>query len=325
MNNILTKIFNEIKVILKRSFSIYFELLKLIVPITILVKVLSELGLVSVIGAWLRPVMNLVGLPGEMGLVWATGLVTNPYGAIITYSEISKTAPVTLAQVTILSSMILIAHNMIVEVSIGKKIGVSIIFQIVLRLFSAFIFGLILNQIYQFIPSFQVPAVSIWTSNMQSETLLSWLLSTLENYLMMYIIMTSLITILHTLEKLNLLEWIYTISEPLLNFFGMSKKAAPIAIIGMTLGLSVGGGLIIEEARNGSLSKKDIFLVLSLMCLLHSLFEDTIVMTTIGASLSGILLGRLIFTFVFFYIISHSRWIEKVFIQEHQQIVPLEI
>ena len=310
MNNLFYKIINEIKIVLKRSFSIYLELLKLIVPITIVVKILSELGFVEIIGNWIRPVMNLVGLPGEMGLVWATGLVTSPYGTIIAYSEISRNVPLTVAQVTVLSSIVLIAHSLIVEVTIGKKIGVSIIYQIVLRLSCAFLFGFLLNQFYQFFHLYQQPSISIWSSNAHAETLSAWIFSTLENYAMMYLIMTSMLMALHLLEKLHILDWLYTVSEPLLNFFGMSKKAAPIAIIGITLGLSVGGGLIIDETKKGNLTRKDIFLVLSLMCLLHSLFEDTIVLTTIGASLSGIVLGRIIFSLIIFYFISRSKWIQ---------------
>ncbi|MBI9047860.1 MAG: hypothetical protein JEZ00_00455 [Anaerolineaceae bacterium] len=314
MNTILITIFHEIRYIFKRSINIYLELMKLIIPVTIVVKILNEFGLVSIIGKGIMPLMNLVGLPGEMGLVWATGLVTSPYGAIIAYTEIAKSVPLSIGQATVLSGMVLIAHNMIVEITIGKKIGVSIWFQIVLRFLSAFLFGAILNQIYALIPYFQKNAVSIWTKNVENDTLISWGISTLENYMMMFIILIGLISFLRLLEKFHILEWLYNTTEPLLNFFGMSKKAAPIAIIGMTLGLSVGGGLIIDESQNGKLSKKDIFLVLALMCLLHSLFEDTIVMTTIGADLSGILLGRLIFTFAVFYFISHSKWIHKIFL-----------
>jgi hypothetical protein len=312
---------SEAKIVLKRSFSIYLELLKLIVPVTLVVKLLSELGLIQIIGSWIRPLMDLVGLPGEMGLVWATGLVTSPYGAIIAYSEISQNVPLTIAQVTVLSGMILIAHNLIVEVSIGKKIGVSIAFQLILRFLSAFLFGFLLFQTYKLFPFFQSSAVSIWSNNGQKETLLSWLISTSKNYAMMYLIMTSLLTIMHILERINLLDTLYSIFEPFLNYFGMSKQAAPITLIGMTLGLAVGGGLMIDEAKKGNLSRKDIFLVLSLMCLLHSLIEDTIVMTTIGASISGILIGRFIFTFVIFLFISRSHWIQHLLVpQEMNQI-----
>jgi len=76
----------------------------------------------------------------------------------------------------------------------------------------------------------------------------------------------------------------------------MSKDSASITIIGMTLGVVYGGGLIIKEIKSGFLGKKDAFLSLSLMSLSHSLIEDTLLMLAIGASLVGILFARLLFT-----------------------------
>jgi hypothetical protein len=66
----------------------------------------------------------------------------------------------------------------------------------------------------------------------------------------------------------------------------------------MTLGISYGGGLIIQETKSKLVSKKDAFLSLSLMGLTHSIIEDTILILSIGASFFGILLGRALFTLV---------------------------
>jgi len=79
---------------------------------------------------------------------------------------------------------------------------------------------------------------------------------------------------------------------------GMSKDAAPIAIIGTTLGLAYGGGVIIKESKSKALCKKDVFYSLSLMGLSHSLIEDTLLMLAIGASIFGVLLGRIFFTVI---------------------------
>ena len=306
----------EILTVITKSSKLFLELLKVLLPVSILVKVLSEIGFVSVLGTWLMPVMNLVGLPGEMGLVWATGLISSPYAGIFAYIAISETVPLTIAQVTVLSAMMLIAHNMIIEVSIGKKIGVSIRYQVLLRVIAAFAFGILLSQFYLRLNLLNGMPLSIWAKEPSSTSLLAWSLSTLKNYLTIYLVMTGLIGLMRVMEKLHLLEKLYTLSEPILNFFGMSKKAAPIAIIGMTLGLAVGGGLIIDEAKSGNLSRKDIFLVLTSMCLMHSVIEDTIIMATIGADLSGILFARLLFSFIIFYVISRSKFIQKVFFNE---------
>ncbi len=301
---------------LTKASKLFLELLKILVPVSILVKILTEIGFISVLGTWLMPVMNLVGLPGEMGLVWATGLISSPYAGIFAYIAISETVPLSIAQVTVLSSVMLIAHNLIVEVSIGKKIGVSIRYQILLRILAAFAFGILLNQFYQWFHLLEGAPLSIWAQEPSSTSLLVWLVSNIKNYLTIFLVMTSLLGLMRLMEKLHLLEKLYILSEPILNFFGMSKKAAPIAIIGMTLGLAIGGGLIIDEAKSGNLSKKDIFLVLTSMCLLHSVVEDTIIMATIGADLSGILFARLLFSFILFYIISRSKLIERQFLHE---------
>jgi hypothetical protein len=62
------------------------------------------------------------------------------------------------------------------------------------------------------------------------------------------------------------------------------------------MGLSYGGGLIINEARAGTVAKKDLFTSITLMSLCHSLFEDTMLMVLIGGHLSALLWGRLVFS-----------------------------
>ena len=83
----------------------------------------------------------------------------------------------------------------------------------------------------------------------------------------------------------------------------MSKNAAPISIIGMTLGLAYGGGLIIKEAKSKLLTKKDVFYSVSMMGLSHSLIEDTILVLSIGATLFGVMLGRVLFTLLVMFIL----------------------
>ena len=120
---------------------------------------------------------------------------------------------------------------------------------------------------------------------------------------MIFLVILGLLTLMHILKKSGAIDRLNILLEPLLKLLGMSKNAAPITIIGMTLGLAYGGGLIIREAKSKLLTKKDTFLSLSLMGLSHSLIEDTLLMVAIGASLVGILLGRLIFTIIVMFLL----------------------
>jgi hypothetical protein len=78
----------------------------------------------------------------------------------------------------------------------------------------------------------------------------------------------------------------------------MSEKVANIILIGLTLGISFGGGFLIEESKKNNISKRDILLSLSFLSLCHSVIEDTILILLLGSHISGILFFRLIYTIV---------------------------
>ncbi|MFO8077671.1 MAG: hypothetical protein R6U21_03400 [Thermoplasmatota archaeon] len=271
-------------------------LLKIMIPVTIIVKILHELGFIDIIGSMLSPAMQFLGLPGETGLVWATAMITNIYGGLLVYISIAGEQVFSIAEVTVLATMILIAHSLPVEVSIARKAGVSAWFTLLLRIGSAILIGWMLHL---FLSSFRLltqPAQMTWQAETNEMSLISWFLRQIQNYVMIFLIIFAMLLLMKTLEKLGIIEKINRFFEPGLNLIGLSKNAAPITIIGVTLGLSYGGGLIITEARSGKLGRKDAFLSVSLMGLSHSLIEDTILMLTIGASLLGIFFFRVFFT-----------------------------
>ena len=138
----------------------------------------------------------------------------------------------------------------------------------------------------------------VWQPEPLNTSLLGWILNQIKNYLMIYTIVFTLLLLLKILELVGAIDKINKVFEPGLEKLGMSKEAGPLTIIGTTLGISYGGGLIIKEARSGRLPPKDAFLSVSLMGLSHSLIEDTLLMMTLGASLLGILLGRVVLTII---------------------------
>ena len=81
--------------------------------------------------------------------------------------------------------------------------------------------------------------------------------------------------------------------RPVVRVLGLGRRAAPLTVTGMLLGLTYGGGLLIDEARSGELSPRAIFFSLALLSLCHSVIEDTLLMGVLGAHLSGILWARL--------------------------------
>ena len=279
------------------------ELFKIIIPISIATRFLQQWGLVDQLGMLLTPVMKLVGLPGEIGLVWATAMLTNLYGGMVVFASLAPGLDLTVAQVTVLTTLMLVAHGLPVELRIAQKAGTRFRAMALIRIGGALLLGWLLNFAYQVTGTLQPANRALWNPPLVDPAWSGWLVAELRNMLSIFLIILSLMALLQLLNKLGVSALLSKLLEPLLALLGMGREAAPISIIGMTLGLSYGGGLIIKEAQAGTLSKKDIFASLALMGLCHGLIEDTLLMMLLGGHISGIFWGRLIFSLLAIFLL----------------------
>ncbi len=133
---------------LRQAVKTSYALFRIIVPIAIGVRLLELLGAIDLLGRLLAPLMALVGLPGSMGLVWATTLVTNLYGGMVVFAGVAPGAGLTVAQVTVLATMMLIAHAIPVEASIAQQAGTRFRTMAALRVAGALLAGMLLNLGY---------------------------------------------------------------------------------------------------------------------------------------------------------------------------------
>ena len=292
------KFFEEAKVILRRSASITLALYKIMVPIIIVVKVLQELNLISWLALPLEPVMALVGLPGEMGLVWATAMINNIYSSMIVFVSLAAHHQLSVAQVTVLCTMILLAHSMPIELQVVSKSGPRMAFQALLRIGGALVLGWVMSKAYAWGGWLQEPNVLMWQPKLQDESHVMWALGQVRNLSMVFVIITTLNTVMRVLTAVGLTALCVRLLSPVLRLLGIGPEAGTLTIVGMVMGLSYGGGLIMHEAHSGKVPPKDIFSSLSLMSLSHSVFEDTFLMAVLGGHSSGLLFARVAFTLV---------------------------
>src|SRR5690606_29920735 len=89
---------------------VYLTLLKVMVPALIVVKLLDVLGATAWLAVLLSPLMQLVGLPDAMGLVWAATMLTNIYTGMAVFFQLAADASMTTAQVSVLGALMLGAH-----------------------------------------------------------------------------------------------------------------------------------------------------------------------------------------------------------------------
>ncbi len=307
------------------------ELFKIIIPISIVTRFLQQWGIVDQFGQLLEPIMAVVGLPGQLGLVWATAMVTNIYGGMVVFASVAPELNLSVAQVTVLGSMILVAHGLPVELFIAQKAGTRFRAMAVLRIGGALILGWILHYSYQLTGTLQQENHALWNPAKVDPTWSAWLVAEVRTMLMIFIIIFGLMAFLRILKKLGISDLMTRLLEPVLALLGMSRAAAPITIVGMTLGLSYGGGLIIQEAQSGRLDKKDIFASVALMGLCHSIFEDTLLLMVIGAHVSGIFWGRILFSLVAIFLLARlvkflpQTIFERYFVRKGKCIASQEV
>jgi len=298
--------------------AVSWPLFKLMVPIILIVKVLEEIGGIALLGKWLGPLMALVGLPQEMGLVWAATIATNIYGGMIVLYSVAADNGLTVAQMTVLSGLLLMAHGLPIEVRIAQLAGMRMRVAIITRMLGAFVFAWLLHVFYDQTQTLQEPAQMMWQPEPIPDGLSFWLLAQAKALVMIQVIIIILLTFLKALRIIGVEKIIQWMLRPLLKLMGIGKEATTITLVGITLGIAFGGGLLIKEAHAGHVSKKDVFTSLILLGFCHSLIEDTLLVLLLGAHLSGVLWFRLAFAFMFTSAMSY--WLTKVspeFQQKH--------
>lgn len=297
------KIYLFFKDAVSQTFRTIWILLKIMIPVSIIIKVIQELNLLHYIGDFLSPFMKLVGLPGETAIIWATSMMVNIYGGLLAYIALSHDISLSVAQLSVLFTMILVAHNFPIELQIASKAGVKLWAMFLIRFGGALIIGVLLNFIYTKGAFLQETTVVSTYLKPVEKSIWMWIVNEFKNYLFITFVIFILIVFLNVLKKIGVIDWISKVLEPVLKIIGIRKSVIPLSLIGLSLGLAYGGALIIDESKKKEVSSRDVFYSLTLMGLCHSLIEDTLLMYSLGGDVSGILFARLVFAFLLTFLI----------------------
>ncbi len=280
-----------------------WELIKITIPVVIGTKILTELGLINSLSTLLEPVMALLGLPGSLGLVWATAMFTTLYAGIAVFAALAPGLELTSAQVTVLCSVILIAHALPIELSVSSRAGARLLPIALVRLLGALLYGWLLNQLCRIFSLWQEPASMFFKGSAPSAGLDQWAQNQVQNLAMIVVIIFAVVLGMRLFRVIGLLDLLERVLAPVLPWFGMGRQAAPITVVGMIMGIGYGGALIIRETTTGKLEKEEVFNSMVLMGLCHGLVEDTLVMAAIGGRFAGILWGRILFSLLVTYLL----------------------
>jgi len=263
-------------------------ILKLVVPIYILADIIFYYNLLEHITFLFEPITSLLSLPPEAALSIVSGMFLNLYAAI------AFAAPLTLSpkEWTILAIFLGICHALIVETAVMKRLGISKVYSILLRLFA----GLIVAYIATLLPESwfsnkillesDIPILPIYNSIF--DLLLNSIYESIYLVIQIIILITILIFFLDFIKSLRIVE-------------DYSKKvnSAFSITIGVILGITYGAGILINEYEKNTLSKKEIMYIGTFLMICHAIIEDTLLFVIFGANFWVIVTLRVIFAFIF--------------------------
>ena len=267
---------------LAKGWNGFVWMLKILVPISLLTSLLAWSGWINRLDLILEPVMGVIGLPPVAALPLIAGLLTGPYGAIAAMAPL----PLTVDQMTLLAIFLLISHNLIQESFIQSKSGLPFLKATLFRLVASITMVMVVswfmdhetatNALTDAPVIIQVPFFSM---------LKTWIAATLVlSGKILVIIMTLMIT-LEIMKNYNLIDHIVRMLAPVLKVFGLGKQTGFMWLTAATFGLTYGAAVIVEEAKEGNLSKDELERLHLSMGINHSMIEDPALFLSLGLSI----------------------------------------
>jgi len=135
----------------------------------------------------------------------------------------------------------------------------------------------------------------------------------LKNVLIMAAILIPMMVFLEIFREYKILDKISAKCAPFMRFFGLSEEAAFPLVAGYVFGLAYGAGVIIESAKSGRLTWRDLLLINVHLSIFHSVFEDNALFIAIGADYKVIVVGRFLLAIAVLFILSRSSYVKKRF------------
>ncbi len=274
-------------------------LIKMTVSVSFVIMLLKYFGVVQFLSQYIEPVFKYFGLPGASALAYVSGYFVNCYTAI----AVMVSLDLNVRAMTILGTMLLCSHSMIIETAILKKTGTSAVKVVLIRTVSAFLLGFVLNRILPGAPTLSSGTDFSSVNVTFSDTLLDWVLSTLKLCLMMVAIIFTLNFLQRCLTDFGLTEKISKFLAPVMSAMGLPKNVAFLWVVANLIGLSYGGAAMLDEIARGSISHRDVDLLDSHICICHSNLEDLSLFASIGGAWGIMLISRLLLAIVIVWLL----------------------
>jgi len=276
---------------LKRGWSAFLWLMKIVIPMSFLTAVLAWTGWLGSLDFLLAPLMGFMGLPSMAALPIIIGGLTGIYGGIAAMAVL----PFTVAEMTLLANFLLISHNLIQEGVIQAKSGLNPVKATLFRIFAAVVTVYAVTFFIRTDPTAAAQAGVLGASTQAFDAMVyDWAVSMLNLSVKIFFIIMAILTLLDIAKSMGWVMPVVKALSPFLKILGLSEKVGILWMTAVVFGLTYGGAVIVEEARQGHISKEELEELQLSIGINHSMVEDPFLFLPFGISAFWLWVPRLI-------------------------------
>ena len=277
---------------------------KVIFPITLIVTILQYTPVLPWIIDLITPFMRLLGLSGDAAIPLVLGNFLNLYAGIAGI----LTLDLTVKEVFILAVMLSFSHNLFIETSVAIKTGVKLWVILTVRIGLAILAAVMINLVWhggsemaQYgLISQQTPVITgVWT------IIGNGIMKALLGIAQLAMIVIPLMVVIQIMHDKNWLAAFSRKLAPFMKLLGMKPNTAMPFATGLTIGLAYGAGVMIQAAKEGQVSKKDMTLAFIFLVSCHAIVEDTLIFIPLGIPVLPLLIIRVVTAIVLTMIVGY--------------------
>jgi Fe2+ transport system protein B len=274
-----------------KGWSGFVWMIKILVPISFFTVLLDYSGFIDKIDFLLEPVMGLLSLPSMAAIPLIAGMLTGIYGGIASMVML----PFSVEQMTLMAIFLLISHNLIQEGIIQGKSGMHPLKTTLFRLAASVLTVVVVAQFLNMETSAAaIQRTEISKSLPFTAVLKDWGIGTAYLSVKIFFIIMGLMIILGLMKSFNMIPHIVNVLNPVLKMMGLDRRVGILWIAACAFGIAYGAAVIIEEAKEGHLTKEELEKLHLSIGINHSMVEDPALFLPLGIGAFWLWIPRLI-------------------------------
>ncbi len=283
-----------------RAIKTAWWIIKIMLPLSLAVGLLQYFGLLNKFSELSTPIFQFIGLSGEASIAFISSIFTGVYAPIAIISSLN----LDMREIIILGSMCVISHNMFFECAVQKKAGSNPLTIFIVRIILSFLSAIFLNWILPSAASFNLAHFNEISSTPSTltEFFTDWGFKNGKLTIKIFFIILGLMSLQNILKAFKIIDFLSKSLGPVMKLMGLSSKTSFLWLVGQTLGLTYGSGIIIEELNKGEINHTEASHLNYHLAINHSQLEDPMLFVAVGAPFFWVSLSRYIFSILVVWI-----------------------